>query len=98
MQKVSPIEQILDPNNNDNVVLYNENGKPMEFSQICVLNVKDKPYCILKPTAKLKHIADDQAIAFAIDFENDIIQAVADGKLVDEIFKAYQKLYFEAKN
>lgn len=97
MQKVSPIEQILDPNNSDNVVLYNENGKPMEFSQICVLNVKDKPYCILRPTAKIKTIADDQAIAFAIDLENDIIQAVADVKMVDEIFKAYEKLYYDSK-
>lgn len=98
MQKISPIEQILDPNNSDNVVLYNENGKPMEFSQICVLTLKDKPYCILKPTAKLKNIADDQAIAFAIDFDNDIIQAVADAHMVDEIFKAYEKLYYESQD
>ena len=36
--------------------------------------------------------------AFAIDFDNDIIQAVANAHMVDEIFKAYEKLYYESQD
>ena len=46
---MNPIDAIFDPDNNDAIILFSENGEEIAFEQIAVIPIKDKPYVILKP-------------------------------------------------
>ena len=56
-KQLNPIEQILDENNIDNIVLYNENDEPFEFEQIAIIPLEDGEkqslYAILLPVTPL---------------------------------------------
>lgn len=38
---MDPIEMLLDENCSENIVLYGENGKPMEFEQIALIPLEE---------------------------------------------------------
>lgn len=91
--QLSPIDMLLDDDNFDNIVLYNEDAKPMEFEQIALIPLDDKQYAILRPVKKLKGVANDEAVAFEVDVENDVINVVIDQKIVDKLFEVYTEMY-----
>lgn len=93
---VNPIDLLFDPENTDNIVLYNDKDEPVEFEQIAVIPLDDVNYAILQPVKKLEGVQDDEAFAFEVveDEENgDTLQLVEDDELIDRIFEEYQELY-----
>ena len=92
---MNPIDQILDENNHDNIILYNENDEPMEFMQIAVIPLEGIVYLILKPLAE--ELAEDEALVFCIDeFEGaQCICIVDDDEVIDCVFEEYYKLLRE---
>ena len=93
---VNPIDQLFDPDNTDNIVLYNDKDEPVEFEQIAIIPLDDVNYAILQPVEKLENVAEDEAFAFEVveDEENgDTLQLVEDDALIDRIFEEYKDLY-----
>lgn len=70
-EPVDLLDVLLNPDNNEPIVLMDENGRLLTFDQLAVIpleNGGDKQlYCVLKPLDKLPGIADDGVIVFRIN-------------------------------
>lgn len=89
------IAALLDENNTDPISLYNGDDDLVEFKQIAVIPYDDRLYCILKPMEHMEGVADDEAVVFYIDQDedsDDIITMVTDGEIIDAVFNIYYKL------
>ena len=91
---VSPIDMLLDENNNDNIKLFNENNEEIEFEQIALVPVDGKTYAILKPAADMEGVADDEALVFAIDEVDgeECLVIVEDDSVIDKVFADYYEM------
>lgn len=69
-QEIDLLDILLDEDNEDPITLYDENSKPIKFDQVAVIPMDDRLYTILKPLDEIKGVADDEAIVFAVN-END---------------------------
>jgi hypothetical protein len=101
-KQINPIEQILDENNLDNIVLYNEQDEPYEFEQIAVipLNNGDKQdlYAILLPITPLAGIEEDEALVFEVNERENVVRVCADDNIIDQVMTEYEKLLSESDN
>lgn len=92
---VNPIDALFDENNTGNITLFNEKNEPVEFEQIAIIPLVGKVYAILKPTAKIDGVKDDEAFVFEVveDEENgDTLKLVEEDKIIDTVFIEYNKL------
>ena len=97
---VDPVEMILDENNNDNIILYNDKDEPIEFEQIAVIPIDTNTYVILQPVKPMKGIGEDEAFAFRLpnrEYGEQDLQLVEDDNLIDRIFAEYIDMYKEHK-
>ena len=42
--KKNPFLMLLDENNNDNIVFYDENNNPLEFEQVALINLDEQQF------------------------------------------------------
>lgn len=95
MEEKDPIEAILDPQNTDNITLYDENDKPTEFEQIALIPLNNSVYVILKPVEAMENVADDEAVVFELvdDAENgDVLNVVMEEEVAKQVFEEYKKM------
>ncbi|MGN1213066.1 MAG: DUF1292 domain-containing protein [Christensenellales bacterium] len=94
---VNAIDALFDENNSDNIVLYNEKEEPVEFEQVAIIPLDEVVYAILKPTAKIDGVKDDEAFAFEIiaGDNDESLRLVEDEKIIDKVFEEYNKLVDE---
>lgn len=93
---INPIDALFDPNNSENIILYNDKDEPVEFEQIAVIPLEGKNYAILKPIEKIDEVDDDEAFAFEIiedEEKGDSLQLVEDDEMIDRVFDEYKNLY-----
>lgn len=93
-----PIHRLLDPKDSDPIVLYDENDKKVEFEQIALIPLDDRLYTILKPAKKMEGVADDEAIVFSFQEDDEqapILVVEENDKIIDEVFDVYNKLLDE---
>ena len=92
-----PIDQILDENNMDTIVLYDDEHKPIEFEQVAVipLDSNNKLYAILIPTTPMQNVQEGEGVLFEIDEEKRDLRVVNDEKIIDEVISIYEKLIAE---
>ncbi len=98
MEELSIFDIILDENNFDNIVLYDEKNKPEEFEQIAYIPLEEKDYAILKPVKPFKGMAEDEAIVFEmVEDENgeEQLLAVEDDKIAEQVFNEYYRIFDE---
>ncbi|MBR4124417.1 MAG: DUF1292 domain-containing protein [Clostridia bacterium] len=98
VNEANALDALFDANNNANITLYNEKDEPVEFEQIAIIPLNDRVYAILKPTADVEGVADDEAFVFEVveDEENgDSLRLVEDDKVIDAVFADYNKLLDE---
>lgn len=99
---INPIDQILDENNMDNIILYNEKNEPFEFEQIAIIPLDDgeeqKLYAILLPVTKLPGIEEDEAVTFELNEEEGTIKVCEDDNVIDRVLEEYEKLLDENKD
>ena len=88
------IDKILDDNNFDNIVLYDDDGKAMEFEQIALIPLNEKQYAILRPVRKNAPVKNE-GIAFEVNAENGLLSVVDNQKVVDRLFAEYLKMLNE---
>ncbi len=92
------IERLLDENDLGTIVLYDENDKEVEFEQIAIIPYQNEVYAILKPVEKMEGVADDEAIVFLLDADeesDEVLSVVEDDAVIDAVFDAYYKLLDE---
>ena len=96
-EKKSPIEMLLDDDNTDNLILFDENNRETEFEQIAVIPLDERIYAILKPVTEVVGVNDDEALVFVIEEidDEDCLVIVDEQKIVDEVFDEYYKLLEE---
>lgn len=96
---VDALDKLLDKDNDDNVILYNEKDEAVEFEQVALIVYKKKAYAILHPVEGEKHgIDDDEALVFEIQKDRDgdsRFVLVEDEAIIDAVFKRYDKMYDE---
>ncbi len=94
---VSPIDQLLDENNEEPITLYDENDNPQQFDQIAVIPLDGKLYAILKPLFEIEGMAEDEALVLYIDVEGEeeTLTIVTDEELGNRVFEVYYELLAE---
>jgi len=94
MKAKNPVEQILDEKNNDNIILYDDQNKPIEFEQIAVIPLErtNGLYAILIPLTPMQGVNEGEGVLFEIDEENGDLSVVNDDAIIDEVLTIYQKL------
>ena len=94
---VSPVEMLLDPDNSDNIILYDEENRETEFEQVAVIPLNEKIYVILKPVTNIAGVADDEALVFVIEEidDEDTLVIVDNEPIIDAVFEEYYKLLEE---
>lgn len=88
---MNPIEMILDENNTDNIILYNEDGEAVEFEQIALVPLDGETFVLLRPLIEGEDIAEDEALVFAIENmdDEDVLVTVDDEEVIDAVFEEY---------
>ena len=95
MEEKDPIEALLDPQNTENIILYDENDKAVEFEQIALIPLNNSVYCILKPVETMEDVAEDEAVVFELvdDAENgDVLNIVMEEEVAQQVFDEYKKM------
>lgn len=102
LNKVDLLDVLLDQENRDPIVLMDESGKQMTFEQVAVIpyevRKEKRLYCVLKPLDKIEGIADDEAIVFLVDTDdegNSIIRIEEDEEVAISVFDKYYDLLEE---
>ncbi len=94
------LDVLLDKDNCDPITLMDDNGKTMEFEQVCVIpyDVKEKDrklYVVLKPIDHIDGVADDEAIVFRAECDaqgNTVLALEDDESVAIDVFNIYYDL------
>lgn len=95
MKDQTLIEKLLDENNSDDIVLYDENDNEVKFEQIALIPLDEDLYAILRPINKIEGIEDDEALVFVINEDEEEIDVCDDMDIVNKVFEEYYKLLDE---
>ena len=94
----NPIERLLDTEDNAPIVLYDESDNGVRFEQVALIPYKEKLYALLKPIDKLPGVADDEAVIFSFEEEEDgaqYLMVVSEDPIIDDVVGIYLKLIAE---
>ena len=93
-------DKLYDENNNDNVILYNEQGDPVEFEQIAIIPYGEQVYIILHPVTQLDGVLEGEGLVFIIGNDDDgteKLNLVVEEDIIDAVFSIYDRLVEEAE-
>ena len=90
----NPIEQILDENNRENVILFDDEGNKIELEQVAVIPLErtNKTYVILLPITPMKGVEDGEGVLFELDEKNQKLNVITDDTVIDEVLVIYETL------
>lgn len=97
---VDVLDILLDENNEDPITLYDNEDKKVRFEQVAVIPDDDKIYAILKPIDEMEDVADDEAIVFRADVDDDgfsVLTVETDEEIATRVFDKYYQLLDEAE-
>ena len=97
-EEESILDILLDENNDEPIILYDENDKAIKFDQVAIIPMDEDLYAILKPIEPMENVADDEAIVFAIREDKDgdpVIELETDEARAMQVFEEYYKLLDE---
>lgn len=88
------IDKLLEEDNTENIVLYDENNRPTEFEQIAVIPLDEKIYVILRPVTPIVGVGEEEALVFVIEEidDEDCLVICDDEDIVDRVFEEYYEL------
>lgn len=91
---LSPIDMLLDENNNENIVLFNEDNQKVEFEQIALVPIDSRVYALLKPVLHIDGIGEDEALVFTIEEIDgeDCLVIVEEDEIIDNVFEEYYEM------
>jgi len=85
---------LMDDEDNDNIFLFDEDGKEVEFEQIATVPLNGKIYAVLQPVDD-PEIEDDEAVVFQINAEDDEIEIVEDDDIAEKVLDILNKKTLE---
>ena len=93
----SPIEMLLDPDDSDPIMLYNEKGEPCKFDQVALIPLDEKLYVILSPVTPIPGVGENEGLVFSIEEieDEDTLVLCADPEIIDRVFDVYEALLAE---
>ncbi len=94
-QELSILDILLDEDNEDPITLYDENDKAIRFDQVAIIPLEEKLYAILKPIDEMQDVADDEAIVFVVNEDENgesILEIETDEPTAIRVFDEYYKL------
>lgn len=97
--RVDLLDVLLDENNTAPIYMYDNNGRQLKFEQVAIIPMEEELYCILKPLIELEGVADDEAIVFRVDEDDEgesFLTVETNEKKAMTIFKEYYDLLEEA--
>lgn len=96
-KEVSPIDMLFDENNTDNIVLFDEEGREVEFEQIAIIPLDEKNYAILRPLDEEEPLEEDEAVVFSIEEldEEEVLIPERNNATIDKVFDKYYELLKE---
>ena len=97
-KEMNQIEKILDENNEDNIILYDEDNNPVEFEQVAVIPMDDSVYVILVPVTPMEGVGEDEGVVFVIEEDEDgdaLLSLVVEDDVIDAVFNEYDSLLEE---
>ena len=89
------LDILLDENNNDPIVLFNEEGEEIAFEQIAIIPLDEELYAILKPVKPMEGVGENEWLAFLIDIIDDRdcnLTLVTEEEILDKVFNVYEEL------
>ncbi len=95
-----PLEMLLDPDNCDNIVLYDDDDEEVTFEQIAVIPIGKTIYCILRPVDGIDGLQDNEALVLSLDPGDDEsfeMTVVDDDNIINQVFDEYEKLLDETE-
>lgn len=94
---MNPIDMLLDENNTDPIVLYNENNEEISFEQIALIPLDEQVYAILKPLGDFEGVGEDEALVFTIaeDDGEDVLVVEDREEIIDAVFEEYYAMLAE---
>lgn len=98
IEEKDAFEQLLDENDSNNIVLFDENGKETEFEQIAIIPVKEQIFAILRPVEKMEGVNEDEGLVFELEETPEgeellnLLDPEEDDDLIDIVFEEYYKL------
>lgn len=100
--KVDILDVLLDENNTAPIYMYDETGRQLKFEQVAVIPYGEQDlYCILKPLTQLDGIADDEAIVFKVDEDENgeaILRVETNEEIAIAVFDQYYNLVEESED
>ena len=90
----NPIEQILDENNTENIVLFDDQQNPITFEQVALipLDRTNALYAILIPITPMQGVNEGEGVLFEIDEQKQSLEVVSDQQIIDDDLEVYQAL------
>ena len=92
-KEINMVDRLLDENNTDPIVLFDENNKETSFEQVAVIPLEEKLYAILKPITDIAGIEEDEALVFVIEEidDEDCLVLCDNMEVVNKVFEEYYK-------
>ena len=95
---VDILDLLLDEENTEPISLFDENEKEVKFEQVAIIPEGEKIYAILKPIDEMDGVADDEAIVFVVDYDNDgnsFLAVETNEEIAIKVFDKYYQLLDE---
>lgn len=92
------LDLLLDEENDDPITLYDDEDNAIKFEQVAMIPDNENIYAILKPIEELDGVADDEAIVFLVDFDEEghsMLVIEQDEQTAIRIFDKYYQLLDE---
>ena len=100
--KVDLLDVLLDENNTAPIYMTDASGRRLKFDQIAVIPYgEDSLYCILKPISKIEGVADDEAIVFRVEEDDDgeaVLNLEENEEIAIAVFDQYYTLVEEEES
>lgn len=96
----NPIEQILDENNTENIVLFDDQQNPITFEQVALipLDRTNALYAILIPITPMQGVNEGEGVLFEVDEQKQSLEVVSDQSIIDDVLEVYQALLDEGED
>lgn len=65
------LDKLLDENNQENIMLYGDNGAEVIFEKLALIHLDGVTYAILNPVTVIHGITDEGVLVFALTREGD---------------------------
>ena len=87
-------EKLLDPECDEDIVLFDEDGNETVFGQIAIIPNDGKIYTILTPVTPIEGVEEGAGIVFLLDEVDgeEALSVVTDEATIDLIFDEYDRL------